>query len=153
MKKIDNIGLKLCEYQSNLFEKSVDFFDCSSVYFVKVFMNSDFVKRIDQPSFLLESIDIYAAFNELKEYHKFNRGNEKYPSYVMKWIGYIYRYFVYTQNFSSKRVYEIVKPKELFSLYESYHSLDPKEVVERIMESKQIKGNPDLIELAKKFYL
>lgn len=153
MKEIDNTGLKLCEYQSNLFEKSVDFFDCSSVYFIKVFMNSEFVKRIDKPSFLLESIDIYAAFNELKKYHKLNRGNEKYPPYVMKWIGYIYRYFTYTQDLSSKRVYEIVKPKELFSLYESYHSLDSREVIERIMESKQIKSNLDFVELAKKFYL
>lgn len=153
MKEIDNVGLKLCEYQSSIFENSVDYFNCSSIYFVKVFMNSDFAKRIDNPSFLLESIDTYAAFNELMVNHKMNRGNERYPSYVMRWIGYIYRYFSYSYELSSKRVYKIIKPKELFGLYESYHSLDPKEVIERIIESKRIKNESNLIELAKKYYL
>lgn len=152
-KEIDNIGLTLCDYQSDLFEKSVNYLSCSSIYFIKTFMNSKIAKRIDNPAFLLESVDVTALLNDLNNQHKLNRGKELYPTYVMKWIGYIYRFFSYTYNYSSKKVYEIVKPKELYALYEPYHSLDPKEAIERIIESKNINTNIDLIELAKKYYL
>lgn len=150
---MDDVGLELCNYQSDMFKYSLDYFACSSSYFIKAFMNSRLAKRMDNPLFVLESIDIYAAFDELLEHYKLNRGNEKYPSYIMEWIGYIYRYFSYIYNFSSKRVYEIIKPKELYGLYEAYHSLDPKEAIKRIVEAKKIKTNIDLVELAKKYYL
>lgn len=152
MKEIDNIGLNLCEYQANLFETSINVLECSSIYFIKIFMNSTLANRIDNPVFIFESIDVNAALYELKQTNKLNRGKDKYPSYVMKWIGYIYRYFSYTYQFSSKRVYKIIKPKELYTLYEAYHSLDPKEAISRIIDSKNI-NNIDLIELAKKHYL
>ena len=152
MKEIDNVGLKLCEYQANLFEASLSILECSSIYFIKIFMNSILANRIDKPAFILESIDVDAALYELKQTNKLNRGKEKYPTYVMKWIGYMYRYFSYTYEFSSKRVYEIIKPKELYALYEAYHSLDPKEAISRIVDSKNVKSI-DLIELAKKHYL
>lgn len=152
MKEIDSIGIKLCEYQSDLFEKSTTFFNCGSAYFIKIFMYSNLSKRIDSSSFLLESLDVNAALAELKTNNSFNRGSIIYPSYVMKWIGYIYRYFSFTCDFSSKKVFTIIKPKELYGLYEAYHSLDPKETIERIMESKKIK-NINFVELAKKYYL
>lgn len=153
IKDIDDVGLKLCKYQSDLFEKSINYFNCGSVYFIKRFMNSDLARRIDNSAFLLESRDIISSLSELNVDYKMNRGKEKYPTYVMSWIGYIYRYFSYTYSFNSKKVFEIVKPKELYGLYESYHSLDPKEAINRIIESKETKLDIDLVELAKKYYL
>ncbi len=39
---------------------------------------------------------------------------------------------------SSIQVYKIVKPKELRGLYLPYHTLDPSQAIERILESKNL---------------
>ena len=54
----------------------------------------------------------------------------------MFWIGYLYRYFCYTHELTSVQVYKIVKPKELRGLFPGYHSMDPAQAIERIMEAK-----------------
>ncbi len=52
------------------------------------------------------------------------------------WIGYIYRYFAITYELTSAQVYKIVKPKELREVFLSYHTLDPAQAIERILEAK-----------------
>lgn len=54
----------------------------------------------------------------------------------MYWIGYLYRYFAFTYELSSVQVYKIVKPKELRGLFLPYHTMDPAQAVERILEAK-----------------
>jgi hypothetical protein len=54
----------------------------------------------------------------------------------MYWIGYIYRYFVITYELTSMQVYKIVKPKELKGLFLPYHTMDPSQAIERILEAK-----------------
>lgn len=56
----------------------------------------------------------------------------------MYWIGYLYRYFCYTYDFSSRKVYGLLKPKELRPLYPAYHTLGCDQAIERILESKGI---------------
>ena len=60
-------------------------------------------------------------------------------------MGYLYRYWAYIRECSSKSVYKIIKPEELRGLYLPYHSLDPLQAIERIMESKDIVSEEDLI--------
>ena len=45
----------------------------------------------------------------------------------------------YIDIITSKQLYRLVKPKELRDLYYPYHSLDPANAIERIMEAKGIK--------------
>ena len=54
----------------------------------------------------------------------------------MFWIGYIYRYFAYTYERSSIQVYKAVKPKELRDLFLPYHTMDPAQAIDRILEAK-----------------
>ena len=54
----------------------------------------------------------------------------------MYWIGYIYRYFSFTYDLSSSQVYKIIKPKELRGLFLPYHTMDPSQAIERILEAK-----------------
>ena len=54
----------------------------------------------------------------------------------MYWIGYIYRYFSFTYDLSSSQVYKIIKPKELRGLFLPYHTMDPYQAIERILEAK-----------------
>ena len=39
-------------------------------------------------------------------------GKEKYNAEELYWIGYIYRYWCYTRELTSKQLYKIIKPKE-----------------------------------------
>lgn len=50
----------------------------------------------------------------------------------------MYRYFSYTYELSSVQVYKIVKPKELRGLFLPYHTMDPAQAIERILEAKKI---------------
>ena len=61
----------------------------------------------------------------------------------MYWIGYLYRYFSYTYELPSTRVYKIVKPKELRGLFLPYHTLSIEQAIERILEAKGIKLNQE----------
>ena len=65
-------------------------------------------------------------------------GKEKYSEAELYWIGYIYRYWSYTYQKTSKQIYKFIKPKELRSLYYPYHSLDPAQAIERILEAKGV---------------
>lgn len=135
MKKMDSIGLKMCSYQALLFEGSLEQTYCSSPVFIRRFMNSDLAKRMDNAGFLFDSTDVRDAIDELEsQYGPSTYGIEKYSREEMHWIGYIYRYWAYVSEKSSKQIYRIMKPGALRKLYFPYHSLDPLQAIERIME-------------------
>lgn len=139
MKKIDDIGLALCRTQGEIFVSSISKTDCSTAIFIRRFMNSSFASRIDNGGILSEVFDISIVFEEIEyEFGPSNYGKEKYNAEELYWIGYIYRYWCYTRGKTSKQVYKIVKPKELRSLYFPYHSLDPIQAIDRILEAKNI---------------
>ena len=151
MKKISKDGLLLCKLQAESFEKSTDKLDTSSAIFIRRFMKSEIAKRLDNESVLESNIqanDILEFINE--EYGESNYGSVKYTRNEIYWIGYIYRYFAYTYEMSSAQVYKIVKPKELRGLFLPYHTMDPAQAIERILESKGIK--PDEEEELKRQY-
>ncbi len=134
---IDETGLKLCKIQAKLFEISINKTECSSAIFVRRFMLSDVARRMDSGTFLFESCNEEDIFIEIeKEYGKSNYGKEKISAEELYWIGYIYRYWCYTYRITSKQAFKIVKMKELRDLYYPYHSLDPAQAIERILEAK-----------------
>ena len=137
MKKIDKDGLLLCELQAAAFENSIDKMDSSSEIFIRRFMRSKIAKSLDNESVLESNIqanDILQLVDE--EYGATYYGSVKYTHDEMYWIGYLYRYFAFTYELSSAQVYKIVKPKELRGLFLPYHTLDPAQAVERILEAK-----------------
>ena len=140
MRKISKDGLLLCKLQAEAFEGSTDKLDTSSEIFIRRFMKSEIAKRLDNESILESNIqanDILAFINE--EYGVSNYGSVKYTRNEIYWIGYIYRYFAYTYEMTSSQVYKIVKPKELRGLFLPYHTMDPAQAIERILEAKGIK--------------
>lgn len=137
MRKISRDGLLLCTLQAEVFEKSVEQMDTSSEIFIRRFMKSEIAKRLDNESVLESNIqanDILELINE--EYGISNYGSVKYTGNEMYWIGYIYRYFAFTYNKTSAQIYKIVKPKELRGLFLPYHTMDPAQAIERILEAK-----------------
>ena len=139
MKKIDEIGLKLCKIQAEVFSASVSETACSSPIFMRRFMNSQVAQRMDLGGFLFEACDIHQIFQEIEaEFGESSYGKEKYSEAELYWIGYIYRYWSYTYQKTSKQIYKFIKPKDLRGLYYPYHSLDPTQAIERILEAKGV---------------
>lgn len=137
MRKIDEIGLKLCKMQGEVFSSSVKKTNCSSLIFMRRFMNSQVAQRMDIGGFLFEACDVNQVFQEIEaEFGESSYGKEKYSGEELYWIGYIYRYWSYTYQMTSKQIYKLIKPKELRGLYYPYHSLDPAQAIERILEAK-----------------
>lgn len=135
MRKMDSLGLKMCSYQANLFERSKDDTECSSKIFIRRFMNSDLAKRMDNVGFVFDSVDIPDAIIEIEsQYGVSTYGTEKFNIEELHWIGYIYRYWSYVSGKTSKEIYKVIKPEQLRKLYFPYHSLDPLQAIERIAE-------------------
>ena len=139
MKKINKDGLILCELQASAFENSIDKMNSSSEIFIRRFMRSKIAKRLDDESLLESNIqanDILQMVDE--EYGVTDYGSVKYTHNEMYWIGYIYRYFAITYELTSAQIYKIVKPKELRGLFLPYHTMDPAQAIERILEAKGV---------------
>lgn len=137
MRKIDETGLKLCKIQGGVFATSLTETDCSSLIFIRRFMYSQVAQRMDSGGFLFEACEVRQIFEEIDEaFGASSYGKEKYSESELYWIGYLYRYWSYTYQKTSKQVYRLIKPKELRGLYYPYHSLDPAQAIERILEAK-----------------
>lgn len=139
MRDFDETGRKLCRMQGEVFAQSAVHMACSSAVFLRRFLCSAVARRMDQGGFPFEACDISAILGEVEEeFGPTDYGSEKYGTEELYWMGYLYRYWCYTQEQSSKQAYKIIKPKELRSLYYPYHSLDPAQAVERILEAKGV---------------
>ncbi len=146
MRTIDNDGLILCDLQSELFEHSLTL-DCSSLIFIRRFMNSKIVKRFDSTQILDDTLTISDIFDELNsEYGETSYGSEKFSKNELYWIGHFYRYFCYTYEITSRQAYKLIKPKELRNMFLAYHTFDTKQAIERILESKNIVLDKDYTE-------
>lgn len=155
MKKMDKDGLILCEMQGRIFEQSLELSDTSSEIFMRRFMNSDVAEELDSAAILDDTITIKDIFNKIDDsYGKSEYGSFKYHPEILFWIGYVYRYFSYTYDFSSKRVYGMLKPRWLKNAYFAYHTLDCSQAIERMLEERGINldyenSNEKLLELIK----
>lgn len=140
MRPFDETGLKLSRMQAELFALSASELECSSPIFLRRFMLSKAAARMDQEGFLYESCTAGSILQEIEEeFGATSYGREKYSNEELYWMGYLYRYWCYTYEKSSKQVYKLMKPKELRGLYYPYHSLDPAHAIARILESKNLK--------------
>lgn len=150
MKKMDSLGLKICSYQATLFESSIEQTDCSSKIFIRRFMNSNLAKRMDSAGFMFDALDVSDAISEIEDqYGASAYGVEKFTVEEMHWIGYIYRYWAYVTEKSSKQIYKMIKPEQLKKLYFPYHSLDPLQAIERIMEEIGLEEQNGIDDIAK----
>ncbi len=146
MREIDHDGLMLCNMQGELFRKSADQVSCSSPIFIRRFMNSNVAERMDTASFLAESSSPESLFRELEEeYGESTYGTVRYAPDALFWMGYVYRYWAYTRNQSSSAIYRAIGARELSKLFAAYHTLDPGQAIERIMEAQGIEADRSVL--------
>ena len=118
MKDFDHDGLLLAEYQGKIFEQSTEL-RCSTGVFLRRFLHSDFLKKIDKNNVSSLSLDY---------------GNTKLSNSALFWIGYIYRYLSDTRDISTKKVMKLFPYKQLNDVYYSFHTQDPEWCVRSLLE-------------------
>lgn len=132
---MNEIALKLCDIQGRLFELSADH-NYSSMEFIKLFMNSETAKALDSEynrmqwageEYLLEEV-IEAAGDKLDE------KGEVYSKDVIYWIGYIYRYWHYYTEESSKAIYKQAPVETMKRNYLMFHTMAPEVAIEDLKE-------------------
>lgn len=133
MREFDDLGLQLAKSQANLFVESLSNYKGSSSVYIKNFMYSKEVANIDR-NLEFDSAKITEELNK----KKLSYGSKKYKEDVIYWIGYIYRYFAYVYEISSKQIYKIINADEMNKLYKVYHTMDPKFAIDRTLEYKEI---------------
>ena len=144
MKNIDRDGRLLCEMQGTIFERSSEHYGTSSAIFVRRYMNSDYAARMDHAGNLDRPTDAHDAFESLDlQYGSSNYGSEKYVADELYWIGYIYRYWAYTREISSKEIYRRFNVRYMHQVYYAYHTLDPENAIQRLMEANNMPLNDE----------
>ena len=134
MREFDHNGLLLAEYQGKLFEKSTEL-NCSSGIFIRRFLHSDLLDKLDtnQPSSL--SLDASEGINSiLEQYGNTDYGKEKYARSSMFWMGYMYRYISYTRESPTKFIMQLFPYRQMNDVYYSFHTQDPEWCIQSLLE-------------------
>ena len=122
--------------QGRIFEESLLKEGCSSSIFIRRFMNSRFVTRMDKLTFINESTTIDEIFKELDdEYGKSNYGKIKFSNEEMYWMGYIYRYWHFYTGENSREIYKQAPAKTMNVVYLMYHTMSPEMAMDRLKEA------------------
>lgn len=127
-REMDAGGLLLCRYQAEIFDASLSL-PCGSKEFIKRFVYSSFCWEFDSLAIASRPVDKEAYLESLRKLDLPSKG-EKFKEEEMHWIGYIYRYWAYTDNISSKKVYKMMPPAKIRPFFEAYHGLDPKQAID-----------------------
>lgn len=144
MRELDKDGRLLCEMQGKIFEKSAEAYGTSSAVFIRRYMNSDYAGRMDKAGFIDRPTDESEAFHALDEqYGPSSYGKTVYSRDELFWIGYLYRYWAYTYEISSRRVYKTANAFQMHSVYYILHTMDPSAAIIRLLEGKNSLGDEE----------
>ena len=134
MMQLDTNGLRLAEYQAQLFELSYDL-ECSSDVFLRRFLHSLLVKKLDRNISAIIDLDARFGIDEIEEqYGKSSYGTNKYGKETLFWMGYLYRYMSYTRDIETKLLFKFFPPKKVSELYYVYHTQDMEWCIENLLE-------------------
>ena len=134
MRKFDHNGMILAEYQGKLFEKSTEF-EFSTAVFLRRFLHSDLVKKIDTNDAASLSLDVDEGMRRIQDqFGEIEYGKNRYSKSALFWIGYIYRYISYTREIATKHVMKLFPHRQLNDVYYSFHTQDPEWCLQNLLE-------------------
>ena len=134
MRNFDHSGLLLAEYQGKLFEKSAEL-SCSTGVFIRRFLHSDLLKKLDTNNPAAVSLDVNEGINDIQyQFGESDYGKKKFSRSALFWMGYIYRYIAYTRGESTKYIMKLFDYRQLNDLYLPYHTQDPEWCVQNLLE-------------------
>ena len=131
--------LQLCDIQGRLFENSISE-RLDSRKFVDAFMNSFVASQLDE----IWSHEQWAGeeylMEELRDEIAIPSAEDFLYNEALYWAGYLYRYWHYYKNISSKEIYAIADIDYLNLVYPAYHTLDVEMAIDRIYEAREQAG-------------
>lgn len=139
IRKKDDVAYRLASMQARLFEKA-SLSGLPSYHFVHAFLRSADASSMDDLSFLLGGSSETEVYLNVSGSMKKQKGGTVYPSHVMHWMGFFYRYASYLSGISSPMLLKKVPPKHLYDVYEAYHGLDIEKAVERVFDELSVKN-------------
>ena len=107
MREFDHNGLLLAEFQGKLFEKSGEL-DCSTGVFIRRFLHSELLKRMDTNDPSAVSLDVNDGISDILGQF----GESDYGKYIMKLFDY----------------------RQLNALYLPFHTQDPEWCIQNLLE-------------------
>lgn len=131
IREFDVTGMQLAAMQANIFSDASKK-GLGSYYFLRRFASSEYCEELDSLAIMRSSLvpDNFWEENEAT----ISKNGMILPVDVMHWIGYIYRYWCYTEDIPLLRLIKQVTIKFMSSIYNAYHSLSPEEVVKHIKD-------------------
>lgn len=141
MREFDHNGLILSEYQGKLFEKSSGL-NCSSPVFIRRFLHSDLLKKLDTNNPTAVSLAVDEGINSiLEQFGDSDYGKIKYSKSALFWVGYMYRYISYTREQPTPFIMKIFDYKQMNNVYFSFHTQDPEWCVKSLLEINNLTEN------------
>ena len=142
MREFDLNGLRLAEYQGNLFEASSKQLNCSSSVFIRRFLHSNLLKLLDINESSRISLDVSDGLEAIEEeYGPTKYGKVKFSGEALFWMGYLYRYISYTRNIDTPLLFKLFDYKKVNELYYTYHTQSMEWCVENLLELYQLSEN------------
>ena len=132
---MDNLQIKICDIQGRLFEKSFEE-NLDSEIFIKCFMNSEVAAGLDSKYNRLQWAGEEYLLEELMavEGDNLRKSNNLFAKEVLYWAGYLYRYWHYKTDESSKKIYKQAPALTMKRNYLIFHTMDPEIAIEDLIE-------------------
>jgi hypothetical protein len=148
MKTWDFTGRRLAEIQGRLFEESLTEFSGSSAVFIRRYLTSEAARLFDDGSILISTAGLNYADLDLPKDNGAPRGNGhvRYSANELHWLGYLYRYWAYTRELSSRQILHLCPSKDLVRYYLPYHTQDVEAALAVVEENLPQKAPVDLNE-------
>ncbi len=125
---------QLCDIQGRLFELALkNDYDCPQ--FIETFMNSQAAVSLDDTYDRLQWAGEEYILEELEDEAKgLKKAGTIYDREVMYWAGYVYRYWHYYTNETSREIYQIADAKTMNDCWLGFHTLDVELAIENLKE-------------------
>lgn len=125
---------QLCDIQGRLFELSLKH-GYDSPAFINTFMNSRAAAALDDTYDRLQWAGEEYILEELEEESGgLKKAGETYPSEVMYWAGYTYRYWHYYTGETSREIYKTADAKTMDECWLGFHTLDVAMAIDDLKE-------------------
>lgn len=134
---MNSIEKQLCDIQGRLFERSLahGFDSCD---FICKFMNSDVALHLDLKFDFFQWAGEAYLLDALCDEVRIEKTERTFSKDALYWAGYVYRYWHYYKNLSSKEIYKIADAKTMAQVYLSYHTLDTEMAIDRLCENADL---------------
>lgn len=134
MVNLDTQKRQLCDIQGRLFEcAQKKGYDCPA--FIDAFMNSRAAEALDDTYDRLQWAGEEYILEELdEEVNGLKKAGAVFQQEVMYWAGYLYRYWHYYTNESSRKIYKIADAETMNECWLGFHTLSVEMAIDDLKE-------------------